>query len=373
MQNRLETLLAHAGYDPDPQTGAVIPPINLATTFERVPGEDPRYVYTRATNPNREQFESLMARLEEGGDAMAFASGMAAISSVFQLFEPGDRVLLPDNLYYGVRKVLADVFSRWKLRYDYVDTTDLGAVEEALREPTRLLWLETPSNPLGHITDLRAISQLAHDKGAHVAVDGTFTTPLLQRPLELGADVVVHSVTKFLSGHSDVLAGVAVVKEGSELAGPLREIQQSYGAVLDPFSAWLAMRGMRTLAVRIRTQCLNARRIADFLSEHPQVAAVHYPGLPSHPGHDTARSQMDDFGGMLSFEMKDGAEAAKEVVRRCRVFRRATSLGGTESLIEHRASIEQLSAIPDSLIRVSTGIEHIDDLLDDLSQALREG
>ena len=192
-------------------------------------------------------------------------------------------------------------------------------------------------------------------------------------PLELGADVVVHSVTKFLSGHSDVLAGVAVVKEGSELAEALRDVQQSYGAVLDPFSAWLAMRGMRTLAVRIRTQCLNASRIANFLLAHPQIAAVHYPGLPSHPGHEIARSQMDDFGGMLSFEMKSGAEAAKEVVRRCRVFRRATSLGGTESLIEHRASIEQLSAIPDSLIRVSTGIEHIDDLLDDLSQALREG
>lgn len=372
MQNRLETLLAHAGYDPDPQTGAVVPPLNLATTFERIPGEDPRYIYTRAANPNREQFESLMARFEGGGEAFAFASGMAAISAVFQLLEPGDRVVLPNNLYYGVRKVLADVFSRWKLRHDFVDTTSVAAVEEALREPTRLLWLETPSNPLGHITDLRAVSRLAHENGALVAVDGTFTTPLLQRPLELGADVVVHSATKYLSGHSDVLAGVAIVKEGSDLGALLRNVQESYGAVLDPFSAWLAMRGMRTLAVRLRAQCNNARRLAEFLSEHPRVAAVHYPGLPSHPGHDIARSQMADFGGMLSFEIAGGAEDAKRVVQRCRVFRRATSLGGTESLIEHRASIEQLSSIPESLIRVSTGIEHTDDLLDDLSQALRE-
>jgi cystathionine gamma-synthase len=365
------TLLAHAGFDADPQTGAVVPPIHLATTFQRDDAGEYSggYVYSRAANPTREQFESLMADLEGGASALAFASGMAAVDALFRLLKPGARIILPKHLYYGVRKLATEVYSSWQVRVTAVSMVDLDEVRMAVDRGCDLLWIETPSNPMVEVVDIAKLTEIGRAAGAIVAVDGTWTTPLLQTPLSAGAHVVIHSVTKYISGHSDVLGGVAVVSDDFVDADRLRMIQQTTGSVMDPFSAWLAMRGARTLAVRIRTQCENAIAIARALAEHQAVMKVHYPGLEDHPGHEIARRQMRAFGGMLSFEVRDAA-AALDVVNHCRVFKRATSLGGTESLIEHRASIEENSTTPGGLIRVSAGIEHASDLLDDLLRAL---
>ena len=369
----LETLLAHVGCAPDPSTGAVVAPPHLSTTFERAPdGTYPHgYLYSRLGNPTREILETALADLEGGTACAAFASGMAAASAVLQALRPGDHVLLADDVYYGVRKLLTDVFEAWNLDVTAVDLTDLDALGEALRPETRLIWAETPSNPLLKITDLRAVARQARAAGAYLLVDSTWTTPLLQRPLDLGADLVLHSVTKYLSGHSDVLGGALVARTKNAFFERVRTVQTIGGGVLDPFSAWLAMRGMRSLAARLRMQCATARRLATFLDEHPRVARVHYPGLPDHLGHDVARRQMRDFGGMLSFEVAGDEEDAMTVAARVRTIRRATSLGGTESLIEHRASIEPPgSATPRTLLRLSVGLEHEDDLVDDLRQAL---
>ncbi len=369
----LETRLAQAGGVPDPETGALIPPIHLSTTYERgADGVYPRgFVYSRLANPTRLRFETTLAALEGGAACAAFASGMAAATAVLQALRPGDHLLLPDDVYYGMRRLVETVFAEWGLAWSEVDMTDPDAVAAALRPETRLVWTETPSNPMLKITDLRAVAERAHAAGARLLVDGTWMTPFLQRPFEHEADLVLHSVTKYLGGHSDVLGGAVVFRAEDAFSERVRALQTSAGAVMDPFSAWLALRGMRTLAARLRMQCDTARRLAAFLQTHPAVARVHHPSLPEHPGHAVARRQMDDDGAMLSIEVRGGLDEALGVAARVKVFTRATSLGGVESLIEHRASIEAPpSRTPASLLRLSIGLEHPDDLLADLSQAL---
>lgn len=369
----LETLAVHAGLETDPATGAVTPPIHLSTTFEREKdGSFPRgHVYTRTSNPNRAALEEALARLENGSSAAAFSSGSAAAGAVFRALRPGDHAIVPDDMYHGIAKLLKEVFIPWGLKVDFVDLTDLDALRNALRKETKLVWLETPSNPLLKITDITAASGIAHNAGAWVASDSTWTPPPLQSGFELGVDLIVHSTTKYLSGHSDVLGGAVVAREDSEMLERIRTVQTMEGAVPSPFDCWLILRGLRTLPYRMRAHCENAQKIAEFLAEHSQVEAVHYPSLASHPGHKVAKKQMKLWGGMLSFRVKGSAEDAMKVAAEVELFTRATSLGGVESLIEHRASIEgPQSQTPSNLLRVSVGLEHPDDLVGDLSQAL---
>lgn len=369
-----ETIAAQAGHRPDPATGAVAPPIYLSTTFERdADGEYPRgFVYSRSDNPNRSSLEHLLALLE-GGEAVAaaFASGSAATATVFQALAPGDHVIAPDDCYHGTARLLREVFASWGLETTFVDMTDAAGVRQAVRPNTRLIWVETPSNPLLKITDIAEMAAIAQSAGAQCVCDNTWASPLLQRPLSLGADMVVHSATKYLGGHEDVTGGAVVSAGDSDFFRRIQLIQNVYGAVPSPFDCWLTLRGARTLHVRMPAHCANAGRIARFLQDHPRVAAVHYPGLPEHPGHDVAGRQMSDYGGMLSFQVAGGRDAAMEVTANVRLFVRATSLGGTQSLIEHRASIEGPdSKTPDDLLRVSVGLENADDLIADLAQAL---
>lgn len=369
----IETLLAGSGCVEDPATGAVVAPIHLSTTFIRdADGSYPRgFEYSRTDNPTRRLFEETLARIEGGAACAAFASGMAAANSVLQALEPGAHVLLPADVYHGVRKLVYDLFAGRGLRVSEVDMTDPDAIQAACMPDTRLVWVETPSNPRLNITDIRRAAAIAHDHGARLLVDGAWTTPLLQRPLALGADIVLHSVTKYLAGHSDVLGGAVVTNAVHPFFEHIRQIQQVAGAVMDPFSAWLALRGMRSLSARLRVQCETAGRIAEFLAAHPAVARVYYPGLPDHQGHQIARRQMSAYGAMLSFDVASGEDFARALPARMRVFRPATSLGGTESLIEHRASIEGPdTATPPTLLRLSIGLEHEHDLLKDLEQAL---
>ena len=372
-----ETIAAQAAHQPDPTTGAVAPPIYLSTTFERdADGEYARgFVYSRSDNPNRSSLERLLALLEGGGDgdaaAAAFASGSAATATVFQALAPGDHVIAPDDCYHGTARLLREVFAPWGLEATFVDMTDVDAVRRAVRPNTRLVWVETPSNPLLKITDIAEMAAIAHAAGARCACDNTWASPMLQRPLSLGADLVVHSTTKYLGGHEDVTGGAVVSAGDSDFFRRIRLIQNLYGAVPSPFDCWLTLRGIRTLHVRMPAHCANAGRIARFLQDHPRVAAVHYPGLPEHPGHDVAAGQMSGFGGMLSFQVASGKDAAMQVAANVRRFVRATSLGGTQSLIEHRASIEgPESRTPEDLLRVSVGLENADDLIADLGQAL---
>ncbi len=368
-----DTLVAHAGGQPDAATGAVVPPIHLATTYERAAdGSYPAgFRYARGGNPTRERLEHVLARLEGGATCAAFASGMAAAAAVLHVLGAGAHVVVPDDVYYGLRALLREETQRGQLTCTAVDMTDLDALREALRPETQLVWVETPSNPLLKITDIEAVARLAHGGAdARVVVDGTWTTPLLQRPLERGADLVVHSVSKYVAGHSDVLGGAVVARAEDAFFERIRTAQATGGAVLGAFGAWLALRGLRTLHVRMERQCTSAARLARFLAEHPHVARVHYPGLEVHPGHAVAQKQMEKFGGMLSFEIDGPAEAARAAASRCAVFTQATSLGGTESLIEHRASVEGPdSHVPPALLRCSVGLEHVGDLLSDLNQA----
>lgn len=369
----LETMIAHAGCEPDPSTGAIVSPIHVSTTFEReADGSYPKgYIYSRSENPNRNQLEATLAQLEGGAMGLAFASGMAASTAIIQVLRPGDHVILADDVYYGMRRLMQTLFVPWGLRVSSADLTNLEQLEAAFTPNTRLVWAETPSNPLLKITDLATVAACAHAHDALLAVDNTWATPLLQRPLDLGADIVMHSLTKYIAGHSDVLGGGVVVKENDAFAEQLKSIQIESGPVLDPFSSWLTLRGLRSLSARLRVQCENASRLATFLEGHPSVARVHFPGLISHTGHTIAQAQMRDFGGMLSFEVKGSTAEAMQVAANVRVFRRATSLGGTESLIEHRASIEAPpTKTPQALLRISLGLEHPDDLLADLDQAL---
>lgn len=371
---KLETLAVHAGRAVEARTGAVTPSITLTTTFERAAdGSFPHeFVYTRADNPNRHTLETALAALEGGAAALAFASGQAATAAVLQTLAAHDHILLADDLYHGTRHLVKEVLARWQLEATIVDMRDTAAVKNALRPNTRLLWLETPSNPRLKIVDIARTADIAHAAGALCVVDNTWATPVWQNPLALGADIVMHSTTKYFGGHSDVLGGAVILKHAeSDLLPRLKNIQTLSGAVPSPFDCWLLLRSLPTLPLRVRAQTENAGRIAEFLAQHPRVERVHYPGLASHPQHDIAARQMRGFGGMVSVEIKGGVEAAMGVAARVRLFTRATSLGGIESLIEHRASIEGAdSPTPPSLLRLSIGLEHADDLLADLMQAL---
>ena len=372
---RLETIAVHAGHEPDAKTGAVTPAIHLSTTFERDADLSFRggFLYSRYANPNRQSLERCLAELEGGGAAACFSSGSAASAAVLQSLGPDAHVLLPDDAYYGTLKLARDVFGPWHLRLSPVDMTDVANVERAITDRTRVVWVETPSNPLVRVVDLAAIARVAKDAGAWVVVDNTWGTPVLQRPLSLGADLVMHSTTKYLGGHSDVLGGALVASdEQHPLFAKCRGVQSWVGAVPSPFECWLTLRGIRTLPWRVRAQTDNAGRVAAFLEKHPRIEAVHYPGLRSHAGHEIARRQMSAFGGMLAFQVRGGRDAAIAFTNKLRVITRATSLGGTESLIEHRHSVEgPETRAPENLLRMSTGLEHPDDLIEDLEQALR--
>ena len=377
MTINFETIAAQAAHQPDLTTGAVAPPIYLSTTFERdADGEYSRgFVYSRSDNPNRQALEHLLARLEGGADgdavAAAFASGSAATATVFQALAPGDHVIAPDDCYHGTARLLREVFAPWGLQTTFVDMTDADNARRAVQPNTRLIWVETPSNPLLKITDIAEMASIARSAGALCVCDNTWASPMLQRPLALAADLVVHSTTKYLGGHEDVTGGVVVSARDDAFFQRIRLIQNVAGAVPSPFDCWLTLRGIRTLHVRMPAHSANAGLIARFLQDHPRVAAVHYPGLPGHPGHDVAARQMADFGGMLSFQVSGGKDAAMRVAANVKLFVRATSLGGTQSLIEHRASIEGPEThTPDDLLRVSVGLENADDLIDDLAQAL---
>jgi cystathionine gamma-synthase len=371
---KLETLAIHAGRAPDPATGAVAPSPILSTTFARDEhGEYPHgHIYTRASNPGRAALEVLLAALEGGAAAAAFGSGSAASLAVFQSLSPGDHVIAPDDVYHGTRTQLRELLARWGLIHSLVDLTDLDAVRAAITPATRLIWAETPSNPLLKISDIAGLATIADAAGAALVVDSTFATPVIQQPLALGADLVMHSTTKYLGGHSDVLGGAVITRDADHpLFARVRDLQAKGGSVPSPFDCWLLQRSIATLPLRVRAQSANAQAIANFLASHPQVDAVHYPGLPGHAGHALACRQMRGFGAMLSFQVQGGREAALAVTSRVAVFTRATSLGGVESLIEHRASVEgPHSTTPQNLLRVSVGLEHVDDLIADLEQAL---
>lgn len=370
---RIETLAVRAGHAPDSSTGAVTTPIYLSSTFEREPDGSYRggHVYSRTSNPNRNSLELALTALENGAAALAYASGSAATLAVFQALAPGDHVLAPDDAYYGTLRQLREIFAGWGLEADVVDMTNLDAVERAIRPTTKVVWVETPSNPLVRIVDIERIAELAHSVGARCVVDNTWATPVLQLPLNLGADIAMHSTTKYLGGHSDLLGGALVAKEDDDFVERLRLIQKVGGAVPSPFDCWLLLRGIRTLPWRMRAHCDNAMAVARFLESHDAIAAVHYPGLESHAGHEIAARQMSDFGGMMSIQLRGGEGAALELTRRLTLFTRATSLGGTESLIEHRASVEGPATLaPVNLLRISVGLEHPDDLIEDLAAGL---
>jgi len=369
---KIETLAVHAGHAIDPATGAVAAPIHLSTTFERdIEGTYSRgFMYTRNNNPNRQALEEGISMLEGGAAAAAFASGTGATMSIFQTLAPGDHVLAHIDAYYGTSRLLREIFLRWDLDVNFIDMSDLSAVKNALRSKTKLAWMETPSNPLLKIVDLAAVAEIVHDAGALCVCDNTWA-PIIQRPFDLGADLILHSTTKYFGGHCDVLGGLVGTKTDNDFFRRIRSIQYSGGAVPSPFDCWLILRGMRTLPWRMRAHSENGMKVAEFLAQHRKVARVHYPGLRSHPGHEIAGRQMSMFGGMLSFEVNDGRDAAMSVAARTKIFTRATSLGGVESLIEHRASIEGAgTSSPEGLLRLSIGLENADDLIEDLDQAL---
>lgn len=369
---RLETAAVHAGRTVGPPDWAISPHIVLSTTFER--GEDGGYPgghqYSRGSNPNRLALEECLRQLEGGDEAFCFGSGMAAIQAIFQTLKPGDHVVMPDQFYWALRGLADDVLSRWQIGFSWVDMQDLSAVERAIQPTTRIIWTETPSNPQLKITDLEAVSNIALKHGLLSVCDNTWPTPLLQQPIELGCDVVMHSTTKYLGGHSDVLGGALVVKDNVNFRTSLRQVQSLCGGVPSPFECWLTLRGIESLPARMRVCCENTRLLASWLSNQPAVAKIHFPGLPSHPHFDTAARQMRDFGGMLSFEMETEAKA-RHVANACKLIKQATSLGGTHTLIEHRASVEGTkSTTPNTLLRLSVGQEHPADLMEDLHQAI---
>jgi cystathionine gamma-synthase len=371
---KIETRAVHAGRKPEAGSRDVTPAIHLSTTYEKgdngsLPGG---FLYSRTDNPNRAALEEALASLEEGAAALAFSSGNAATLGLLHALAPGDHIIAGDDVFYGTAILLNGLLENWGLKHTLVDMRDLAAVERALTPSTKVLWVETPSNPLLHVTDIRAISALAKRAGALVACDNTWATPLLQLPLKLGADVVMHSVTKYLSGHSDVLSGALIFKETGHLFEKVRSIQRDGGSVPSPFECWLTLRGLQTFPYRVRAQSQSARQIAEFLADQPQIEAVHYPGLTAHPGHKIAAAQMSDFGGMLSIQVKGGQSEAFKLAAGVKLFTHATSLGGAHSLIEHRASVEGATTrSPVNLLRLSVGLEHPDDLIEDLEQALR--
>jgi cystathionine gamma-synthase len=374
-EERFETRAIHAGQEPEPLHGAVNVPIYQTSTYaQEGVGKPKRFDYARGGNPTREALEVVLASLEGGTHGLCFASGMAAESTLLLLLAPGDHVVIPDDVYGGTYRLLARVLSDWGVAFDTTDLTDPEALRKAIRDETRVVWVESPTNPMLKVIDVAEAANIAHDAGARCVVDNTFATPYLQRPLELGADVVVHSVTKYLGGHSDLVGGALVLND-DETADRLRFLQNALGAVPGPMDCYLALRGVKTLAVRMEAHCRGARQVAEFLASHPKVERVHYPGLPAHQGHDLAARQMRDFGGMVSFEMNSPEEAIR-VAESTRLFFLGESLGGVESLIEVPGPMTHASVagspleVPPALIRLSVGIEHPDDLVEDLAQAL---
>ncbi|MGI5167307.1 cystathionine gamma-synthase [Spirillospora sp. CA-253888] len=372
-----ETLAIHAGQEPDPTTGAVVPPIYQVSTYKQdgIGGLRGGYEYSRSANPTRTALEVCLAEVEGGSRGLAFASGLAAEDTLLRtVCRPGDHVIIPNDAYGGTYRLFAKVAEPWGVTFDPVPLGDPAAVRAAVRPETKLIWVETPTNPLLGVADIAALAGIAHEAGALLAVDNTFASPYLQRPLALGADVVVHSTTKYIGGHSDVVGGALIVAD-ADLGERLTYHQNAMGAVAGPFDAWLTLRGIKTLGVRMDRHCANAEKIVDMLTRHPAVRQVLYPGLPDHPGHETAAKQMKAFGGMVSFRM-GSEEAAVAVCERTKLFTLGESLGGVESLIEHPGRMTHASAagspleVPNDLVRLSVGIEDVADLLADLERAL---
>lgn len=373
-----ETTAIHAGNTADPVTGAVVPPIYQVSTYKQdgVGGLRGGYEYSRSANPTRTALEENLAALEGGRRGLAYASGLAAEDCLLRtLLSPGDHVVIPNDAYGGTFRLFDKVVSRWGVEWSVADTSDVDSVRAAITPRTKAVWVETPSNPLLGITDIAAVAQVAREAGARLVVDNTFASPYLQQPLALGADVVVHSMTKYMGGHSDVVGG-ALITSDQALGDDLAYHQNAMGAVAGPFDSWLVLRGIKTLPVRMDRHSENATRVADMLTRHPRVTKVLYPGLPEHPGHETAAKQMKAFGGMVSFRVEGGEEAAVEVCNRAKLFTLGESLGGVESLIEHPGRMTHASVagsaleVPADLVRLSVGIESVDDLLADLQQAL---
>ncbi|MFF3400487.1 cystathionine gamma-synthase [Streptomyces sp. NPDC002659] len=377
-EHSFETLAIHAGNTADPLTGAVVPPIYQVSTYKQdgVGGLRGGYEYSRSANPTRTALEENLAALEGGRRGLAFASGLAAEDCLLRtLLEPGDHVVIPNDAYGGTFRLFAKVVSRWGVEWSVANTSDPAAVRAAVTPKTKVIWVETPSNPLLGITDIAAVAEIARGAGARLVVDNTFASPYLQQPISLGADIVVHSLTKYMGGHSDVVGG-ALIAADAAVGEELAYHQNAMGAVAGPFDAWLVLRGIKTLPVRMDRHSENATRVAEMLTSHPKVTQVLYPGLPEHPGHETAAKQMKHFGGMVSFRVQGGEEAAVEVCNRAKLFTLGESLGGVESLIEHPGRMTHASVagsaleVPADLVRVSVGIESGDDLLADLQQAL---
>ena len=371
-----ETKAVHVGQEPDPVTGAVVVPITLSTTFAQdAVGRHRGFEYSRSGNPTRSALESCVASLENASHGLAFASGLAAEDNVLRLLAPGGRVLLGNDAYGGTFRLIDKIWAPLGRPWSAVDLTDLDSLRASWPSDTAMVWLETPTNPLLTCVDIAAVAEIAHARGAIVVVDNTFATPYLQQPLDHGADIVVHSATKYLGGHSDVVGGFLAVND-AEIAERLRYTQNAAGAVPAPFDCYLVLRGVKTLALRMERHCSNARAVVDFLLGHPAVERVLYPQLPDHPGHAAAAKQMRDFGGMVSFTLRDGRDAALRVAERTRLFTLAESLGAVESLIEHPGLMTHASAagsplqVPDSLVRLSVGVESAHDLVEDLRQAL---
>lgn len=369
---RFQTLAVHAGGEPDAETGALMPPIHLATTFEHAPdGSRPDGLqYQRADNPTQRRLEEALTALEGGSHALFYGSGAAAGSAALHSLPRGSRVIVSRELYSGFRMLFLKLAERWDVLIEWCDLSDLAATAKALQRPAALVWAETPSNPLLRISDITALATLAHDAGARLLVDNTFATPALQNPLALGADVVLHSATKYMGGHSDVMGGALVFADAA-LYPDARAARELIGLNASPFAAWMVLRGLRSLSARMAMHCANARQVAAALDGHPQLTAVHFPGLNQHPGHALAAKQMRDFGGMVSIQVKGGRNDALAVASRVRLFINATSLGGCESLLEHRASVEgPQPTSPANLLRLSIGLEAPEDLIADLRQAL---
>ncbi|GLX08658.1 MULTISPECIES: cystathionine gamma-synthase [Microbispora] len=378
MNQGFETLAIHAGQEADPHTGAVVPPIYAVSTYKQdgVGGLRAGYEYSRSANPTRTALEEALAAVEGGVRGLAFASGLAAEDTLLRtVCKPGDHVVIPDDAYGGTYRLFSRVLQEWGVSFDPVPLGDLDAVRAAVRPETKAVWVETPTNPLLNVADIAALADVAHDGGAVLVVDNTFASPYLQQPLSLGADAVVHSTTKYVGGHSDVVGG-ALVTRSADLGERLAYHQNAMGAVAGPFDSWLTLRGLKTLGVRMDRHCDNAERVVDLLLSHPKVVQVLYPGLPEHPGHEVAAKQMRRFGGMVSFRVEGGEEAAVEICNRAKLFTLGESLGGVESLIEHPGRMTHASAagspleVPADLVRLSVGIETVDDLLADLSEAL---
>jgi cystathionine gamma-lyase len=377
---RFETLAIHAGQRPDPTTGAVMTPVYLTSTYAQDgPGKHKGFEYSRTRNPTRDALEGCLAALEGGAHGLAFASGLAATDCVLHLLDAGDHVVYSDDVYGGTFRIFDKVFQRQGLSFTRVDMTDLEAVRRAVTEKTKLVWVETPTNPMMKVVDISAVAKVAKAAGARTVVDNTFATPFLQRPLALGADVALHSTTKYLNGHSDVVGGALVVDD-ADLAQRLRFLQNAVGGVPGPLDSFLVLRGLKTLHLRVERHGENARKAAQFLEKHPKVSKVTYPGLPSHPQHALAKRQMKGFGGMLTFVLRGGLPAARTFLENVRIFACAESLGGVESLIEHPAIMTHASVPPetrkalgidDGFIRVSCGVENGDDLVADLDRALK--